>query len=382
MTSPGDRSGWPATWPVSLSDLAEGDRDIDQILALNVAEYGPTAPRPSTDVVGTRAEFHWRRDENPAGRAIIPVVRDEQGNVSGFIWLIPLRVRVRRQDYHAATGANLVIHAVSRGTFALAKLLRRFNRALEESRVALHFSFVTEEVQRRLRTEEHERTYTVPLLVKLLDPVSLAGSYFAREWQRAIGRRFGRVASLLFLRRPSPRGGADVRVTTMQQFDDTFDEFWHRVRDRYPAMVIRDRAFLQWRFAQIADRRYDILVAHSTDGMLGYAVIRCARVRGVMTGLILDLMVREGPRGVTAGCRLVAEAEAYFRRRRMSMMTCLIAPGTAEYKILTRSGCRNLSLISPRRYRFAFFVHDVHRKDLQPLSRKEWFVTFADFESL
>jgi hypothetical protein len=59
-----------------------------------------------------------------------------------------------------------------------------------------------------------------------------------------------------------------------------------------------------------------------------------------------------------------------------------MAPGTAEYRILTRSGCRNLARMSPRPFRFAFFVHDARRKDLQALSPKEWFVTFADFESL
>jgi hypothetical protein len=386
MTSPGERTGGPvsrqATPPARGADLAEGDRDIDQMLALNVAEYGPTAPRASTDVVGTRGEFHWRRDENPAGRAVIPVIRDGRGDVSGCIWLIPLRVRVRRQDYHGATGANLVIDPASRGTFALVKLLRRFERALADGGVALHFSFVAEPVQRRLRAEDPDRTFTVPLLVKPLDLARLAGSYPARAWQRAIGRRLGWVASPLFLGRPAPRGEGEVRIETVQQFDDTFDEFWRRVRDRYPAMVIRDRAFLQWRFAPIGDRRYHILAAHGVEGMLGYAVTRCATVRGVETGLILDLMVLDGPRGLEAGFRLVAEAEALFRRRKMWLMTCLVAPGTAEHRILTRSGCRNLALMNPRPFRFAFFIHDSHRQDLQTLSVKDWFVTFADFESL
>jgi hypothetical protein len=237
-------------------------------------------------------------------------------------------------------------------------------------------------VQRQVRAEDPGRTFTVPLLVKPLDLGSLSGSLRARGWQRALGRRLGGIASLLFLKRPPPRGTADVRIATIEQFDETFDEFWRRVRDKYPAMTVRDRAFLQWRFAGMGNRRYDILVARSTDGMLGYAVVRCATVRGVETGLILDLMVLEGPRGAAAGWRLVAEAEAFFRRRGMWMMACLMAPGTTEYRILTRSGCRNLALMSPRPFRFAFFVHDPHGRDLQGLSAREWFVTFADYESL
>ena len=114
--------------------------------------------------------------------------------------------------------------------------------------------------------------------------------------------------------------------------------------------------------------------------MLGYSVIRCANVRGVPTGLILDLLLLDSSQGEEAGVCLTAHAEAFFRSQKMSLIAALMVPGSAEYRVLRLSGCRNLApVFSPRPFRFAFFVH---REDLKSLSVKDWFVTLADFESL
>src|SRR5262245_58489225 len=149
-----------------VADFARDDRDIEQILALNQSEYGPTSPTPSTDVVATRASFAWRRDQNPAGQAVIPVIRNNAGELVGFLWLIPLRMRIRKQNYRAATGANLVVNRELRGTFAYTKLMRKFNQALKDCGAAFHFSFVSEENYRRLRADSPQTTFTVPLLIK------------------------------------------------------------------------------------------------------------------------------------------------------------------------------------------------------------------------
>jgi hypothetical protein len=69
-------------------------------------------------------------------------------------------------------------------------------------------------------------------------------------------------------------------------------------------MVIRDRAFLAWRFAGVSGRRYHILISQAQGQMLGYVVLRCATIRGVETGLVMDLLVTDGLLGEAAGACL------------------------------------------------------------------------------
>src|SRR5262245_48042744 len=98
--------------------LAQAE-DAAKILELNKLEYG------INDILATPADFDWRCNQNPAGRAIIPVIRNGRHDVAGFIWVVPLRLRIKGQDRVVATGTNLVIQPEYRNTFAYIKLIRR-----------------------------------------------------------------------------------------------------------------------------------------------------------------------------------------------------------------------------------------------------------------
>jgi hypothetical protein len=359
-------------------DLTQGDRDVDQVIAFSEREYGSMSAGPTEPT--SRADFIWRRDHNPAGQATIPMIRNANGDVVGLIWLVPLRIRLRNQNYLAATGTNLLIHPDSRQGFGYVKLMRRFNQALEDNRLPLHFSFISNEKHYlRLRSENPEKAFSVPLLVKPLDFAGVTDSYFKTGWQRSIGRKVGWLASLAFSKAPFIGRNKDIRVETVEQFDERFDEFWRRIEDKRPAMVIRDRAFLAWRFAKVSGRQYHILVASLKGEMLGYAVTRCAKVRGIDTGLVLDLLLLDNALGLEGGSCLAVEAEALFRAKGMSLMASLATPRTPEFRTLRQGGCRNLGLFAPRTFHFAFFVHDSNQKALESLNVRDWFLTFGDF---
>jgi hypothetical protein len=359
-----------------VADLYRAGDKAD-ILALNRMEYGPT------DILVTPEDFDWRYAQNPAGQAIISVVRDcDSGSILGFIWVVPLRIRVKGQDRLAATGTNLVIHPEYRSTFGYTKLMRRFEQVFGDNDIPLHFSFVSEEAYQRLQERNSQTVSTVPLLVRSLDFKSLAQTYFTRKWQRFIIGWAGQLVSPFFFRQRPVASSEEITVQAVDQFDEGLDEFWRKVQNKYPVMVIRDRAFLSWRFAQVSGRHYHILVAQARDRMLGYAVLRCATIRGVKTGLIMDLLVTDDVLGETAGARLMAEAEAYFRAQEMSLGLGLVAPFAAEYRVLRRAGYQHLpQALAPRAFRFAFFVHNTREGDFISLSARDWFITMADYEA-
>jgi len=358
-----------------VADLYRAGDKAD-ILALNRMEYGPT------DILATPADFHWRYAQNPAGQAIISVVRDcDNGSAVGFIWIVPLHVRIKGQDRLAATGTNLIIHPEYR-TFGYIKLMRRFQQVFRDHDIPLHFSFVSERTYRQQRERNPQTVSTIPLLVKPLNFESLAQTYSTKRWQRFIIGWAGRLVSPFFFRPRSVAYSGEIIVQAVDQFDEGFDEFWRKVRDKYPVMVIRDRDFLSWRFAPVSGRQYHILVARSREQMLGYTVLRCLTIRGVKTGLIMDLLVTDGVLGEVVGACLMAEAETYFRAQEMSLTVGLMVPLAAEYRVLRRAGYTRIpQAFAPRTFRFAFFVHNTGDIDLVSLSAQDWFITTADYES-
>ena len=351
--------------------------DEVNILALNRMEYGPT------DILATPDDFDWRYAQNPAGQAIISVIRDcDSGSVVGFIWIVPLYIRVKGQDRRAATGTNLVIHPEYRNTFSYTKLMRRFQQVFGDNDIPLHFSFVSEEAYRQQREHDPQIVSTIPLRVKPLNFESLARTRFTKRWQLFLLSWAGRLALPFFFRQWSVAYSEEINVQAVDHFDEAFDEFWRQVQDKYPVMVIRDRDFLSWRFAPVSGRQYHILVARSRDQMLGYAVLCCSTIHGVKTGLVMDLLVTDDVLGETAGACLMAGAETYFRAQEMSLAVGLMVPLAAEYRILRRAGYTHLpQALAPRAFRFAFFVHNTRERDLISLSAGNWFITMTDYES-
>jgi GNAT superfamily N-acetyltransferase len=357
------------------ADLAR-EEDADRILEVNRLEYG------ADDILATPADFVWRHDQNPAGQAIIPVIRDDQGEVVGFIWVVPVRVRVRGRDCLMATGTNLVIHPEYRNGLGYTKLIRRFQQVFKDHDIALHYSFVSEDTYRRRQEQAPHTVSSISLLVKPLEFETLAQTYFAEGWQRSIIKGFGLLVSpFLFRQQPLASAGA-ITVQAAEQFTQDFDKFWDENCDKYPVMVVRDRAYLSWRFAPVSGRQYYILIARSQEQMLGYAVLRNCTIRGVRTGLIVDFLVTDDPLGELAGAYLLAETETYFRSRDISVAAGLASRSAPGYRALRRAGYVGLpQALAPRAFRFAFFVHSTDETDLISLSAREWFVTLADYES-
>ena len=110
------------------ADLARTE-DADAILKLNRLIYGPS------DILATQADFAWRCNQNPAGQAAIPVIRDRRGQVVGFIWLVPLHMCIKGQNRLGATGTNLVIHPEYRNSFAYIKLIRKSDQTFQDKHI-------------------------------------------------------------------------------------------------------------------------------------------------------------------------------------------------------------------------------------------------------
>jgi L-amino acid N-acyltransferase YncA len=360
-----------------VADLYRAGDEAD-ILALNRMEYGPT------DNLATLDDFDWRYAQNPAGQAIISVVRDcDNGSVVGFIWIVPIGIRVSGEDWLGATGTNLLIHPDYRGTSAYAKLMRRFRQAFIDHDIPLHYSFISEATYSRLRPDDPRVVFEVPLLVRPLDMMKLARAHFNNRWQRLIAGIGGQLATpLLFWARQFRPDKHDFTLHVLDGFDERFDDFWARVKDKYPVMVIHDHRYLAWRFAEISGRQYRILVVQIGDEIIGYTVLRCTKIRGIPTGLVMDLLVEAGPRGEAAGTCLMAEALRYFRSEDVWLAGGLMSSHAAECHIMRRAGYLPCpERFAPRLFWFAFRLHGKKAAITPGLSPEHWFVTIADHEA-
>lgn len=64
-----------------------------------------------------------------------------------------------------------------------------------------------------------------------------------------------------------------IDVSQTDRFDASADVLWDRMKDYYSIWVVRDQAFLNWRYVEIPHVDNRILVARENDTLLGYLVV-------------------------------------------------------------------------------------------------------------
>ena len=70
-----------------------------------------------------------------------------------------------------------------------------------------------------------------------------------------------------------------VEIRRIQDGDrPAYDELWDRVSNGYTISVVRDQAFLKWRFLQCPSKRCRILQATRRGALTGYLVFRIVDV--------------------------------------------------------------------------------------------------------
>jgi GNAT superfamily N-acetyltransferase len=352
--------------------------DREGIRALLHQEY------PDSDV-GLPQFFKWQYEENPAGEPIIRVAYTcQDGQVVGELWGLPVRLQVADEVRYA----TLIINGVVRRDFRRRGVVKRiglesFADALAQRGIDFTFAIPSPASYhvdtRYLHGIDLGR---VPLLLKPLDWAALLAY---KTGHLKLFRPFSRPLASILKRviPPEPRAAQAKGITlhAVEHFDASFDALWERTRHKRPVTVVRDRAWLEWRYKQIPTRRYEVRVAQEQGVKLGYVVTRRMELLGVACGMIVDLWVEPTQRGQHAARLLIAAVTRMFLDQGMQIAGALMLPGTPEYAALRQSGywvCPRFLEPQPIPLTVRWHTGTAPRHPLDDLSC--WFFTMGDYD--
>ena len=360
------------------TSIARLVRDDDKwsILRLSALHYGDKEQ-------AKEGFFDWLYGGTPAGRPIVAVAEAlASGEIVGFTWHLPFQVSLQGVEALCLMGCNALVHPDFRLKGIYLTLREMTFERVEDQ--LFTYGFPKPAAIYPHGKAGMNRVTRIPLMVMPLDMHALAKSRISNSIVGLAMDVGWRVASRTILRPHRPSSGSyGIRISEHTTFDTSFDHFWEKVAGKYPIIIKRDRAFLNWRFCRLSFRSYQILSARAGSEMLGYAVLRCADISRVRTGLIMDLLVEESSRGEAAGLQLLAEAKGWFQRNGAALAGCLMLPHTQESTILQQAGFVNCP------ERFAPQTFALSAKSLSPhvtneflLESKNWFITSANHDAV
>lgn len=237
-----------------------------------------------------RTLWHWQFESSPRGGTYDPLVeRDASGRIVGFNGEMPVRIRFDGQDRLATWSCDFHVHSSARGTG----------------------------VGRRLKERLHERhpflmTLGVsPVATKVLSHLGWRRSDRVRNFRRLRSFRGTRAilqqgvqaanavlgtARLLGQLRTSRASTLQVRVLWSLPAREALDELWDRVAPGWRRIVVRDGAYLHWRYGAIPVPGYRFLACADEGTLQGLAVI----FEHQDQARLVDLVLPSGDRDVLA----------------------------------------------------------------------------------
>ena len=201
--------------------------------------------------------------------------------------------------------------------------------------------------------------------------------------QRALGATAAAGSGLLCRPRPLSADAATMSVEDIQATDPTLNDFWLRVRDKYPVMVVRDGQFLDWRYRQVPGRDYELRVARRNGHIMATVALRSTAIEGVACGMVVDLLVEPSQHGRLGGEMLLRDASEHFEQQDLDLAGCLMLPHAEEAGVLRRQGyvpCPRA--LQPQPFRVVLRVHNGRLPSRQLLDLQNWFLTMGDFDAI
>ena len=161
--------------------------------------------------------------------------------------------------------------------------------------------------------------------------------------ERALARRL-RVPTALTERlhlwrwlRPSPPPAGDVQVRELARAEPALDCLWSRLAPAWEHAVVREAAWLDWRYLQAPAADYRILLAERGPEPVGYLALRIQRQPGGgVRGWIVDLLAAPGD--AAARRSLLAAALSRFETGGVERAAALVPADSGWRQELAEAG--------------------------------------------
>jgi hypothetical protein len=285
---------------------AASDGDRPQVLMRIREVFGERAALEAEQL------WHWQWHQDPrlAEPGYRAMVADWDGSIVGNLALIPAGLYVEGRLVPANWCVSALVH------WGLARrALRAARRAGQATGLAagqgiaeaMYDAAAVNEAQIGKHISRTMRTVLIRMgYMNLPNSGSLHRRISLRQrLRRGVGSvpaaLIAPIADLMLPR--LPRAGLAVEVMD-GPFDERFDALWTRLYQRCPAVTLRDRATLQWRYRQHPALDYVVLTLAETRALRGYLIYctfeRDGRLRGKIVDLFTDPADDEAMRSLVA----------------------------------------------------------------------------------
>lgn len=349
-----------------IGEWSDNENDKIAILNLTRKNFG--------DVEYSKSSyFDWQYRNNPQGKAIVIIARDEEKNreIIGLTTLIPMKLIIDNQKIIASSlSCNVQVDPEYRNQGVFSKLMKDMpNKALERGITSL-YAVPNEQSYRSFIKHGYVEVINLTLLAR---PLRLS-KYFDGILKSII-RPF---ESIWKIRKKSI---SDVKQFT-NKFDEEFEQLVAKASRRVSIIQNRDKGFLEWRYSNHPTRKYRVFVLREDSFLKGYVVTRRTDINGKEIGVIVDFLVDEEAKNPRGFQDLITVSLEDLWQDGVSLAIATSRQGLLEHNILRKSGFLRIpDFLKPNRLPLVVISYDKKDNTLAKLTTFDnWFFSFGDYD--
>lgn len=308
---------------------------------------------PAHDQRVAAGQLTWKLRDNPAGRGVVAIARaDDQ--IVGLNAFMPVPLVVRGIELRGHQSMDTIVAPTARGQGIFPRMVDCFYR---EARSDFLYGFPNSQSAKAFFGQLGWSRYgQVPMLIK---PLRL--SFLTRRLLRSQARVDDRESQ--DIHNVGPAGHVPSHTT----------QAWERFSDGTNAAIPRTAEYLRWRLVDHPTIRYDMF--SGANGAFGATSVQDKH--GSRVGYLMEAI------GDRTGLRDVISASiAAMRDRGAEVLFAWSLPGNPTYKALLRAGF----VPFPQKLRpieINFGARMLTQEPVStPLSRRDWYVSYLDSDTV
>ncbi len=336
----------------------------------------------------TPAFVGWKYFDNPAGR-VYGRRAELDGCPAGFYGNIPLHIKVGDRVVRGAQAVDAMVAPEARRHGVFVRLAQETFRDMDAAGVELDYVFPSPAARagfvERLgwTTVGAVPRYTLVLSPSALTPAGKRAGFPRQQYVWLFAAALIRLSRLRSDPARAGQPGAPI-VREVAGFDARFDRLWDEAAADFPIAVVRDAAYLNWRYAMHPTLRYHILAAEQNGRVMGFAVLSPRDFERSRALALAELL--SAPGALDAGMALLAAAAVHARRLGAAQVHCWMLPRYALYRrLLTENGFVHWPwpyVPGALRYSVPFLVRPRPRSTLaaDPAALATWYLAMGDHD--
>ena len=211
-------------------------------------------------------KYQWIYEGNPAGKATVFLVRDNQkGECVGCLAVFPRQISIKGTNLRAAVVGDLLVHKVHRILGPALKLEKSLISSVQEKEFDLVYGFPNKKSELVMKLAGFECLGSYIRMFRLINTSEpLQKLHFPKFITRVFSPMLN-IALKLCVLETWYRSNGRFTCEEIGRFDERFDQLWRKSQSRFEVVGERTSKYLTWKFLENPNAKHKIFAICTPD---------------------------------------------------------------------------------------------------------------------